>query len=827
MNDLRFAFRQLLKNPGFTAVAVFTLALGIGANTAIFSVIHGVWLKPLPYPEPHRLVTLWERDLRRGLDQGLVSGPNFLDWKAQSTVFENMAVNPGWQGVGDFNLVQREGVVKIKASYVAASFFPTLGVSPQFGRTFLPDEDRKEGNRVAVLSHGLWQNRFGGDSNVIGQKLTVDTYGRRDYTIVGVMPQGFGVPSESELWLPLGWMGVTLDERRNAHWHNVIARLKPGVTLKQATAELNTIQARLAQQYPEALIGTEVLIVPLLEQTLGRNLSRALVVLWGVIVGVLLIACANVANLLLARAATREREIALRLTLGASRWRVVRQLLAESLLLGICGGAGGVVLAWWALKLFVAASPGNIPRLPEVSLDDAALAFTMLVSVLTGVLFGMVPAWQLSRPDLNDALKESSRGTSSGRASHRLRDLLVVGEVALSLMLLIGAGLMLRSFARLMFMDRGFKPEQVVTAKLDYSVSGFTTWVRPTQTRPQVTQFQLMERLRQTPGVRSVAVTGGLPKNTGEPPNQPILIQGRAVGSANELPRSSFQAVSPDYFRTLGVPLRRGRDFTEADQYEAPLVVLINETMARRYFPNQDPVGQRIAMPDRNNLTQPESPWYTNHSPWWEIVGVVADMKSLSPNPEPLPHTYVPYWQWPMQGPTLVVRATGDPAALTTTIRSAVREVIPSLPRPVIRTMDAILDDTMAQPRFQASLLGLFGVVALVLAAVGLYGVLAYTVTQRTHEIGIRMALGAQKQNVVSLVVGQGMRLALLGVGLGLVAAWMLSRVLRTLLYEVQPTDPLTFVAVSLLLLGTALVACWLPARRAAKVDPMEALRYE
>src|SRR5262245_47420020 len=450
MNELKFAFRQLLKNPGFTAVGVLTLALGIGANTAIFSVINGVLLKPLPYPEPDRLVTLWESSPQRGVEQERVSGPNYLDWRAQNTVFSELAVSPGWQGVENFNLVLRDTTAKIRASYTSASLFATLGTKPLLGRTLLPEEDRKEGNRAAVLGYGLWQRYFAGDSNVIGHTLTVDTYGRREYEIVGVMPPGFGLPGQCELWLPMGWMGVTLDSRRSAHWHNVIARLKAGVTLAQARSELNTIQARIKQAHPGEIVGSEVAVVPLLHQALGRSMHTALLVLWGVVAGVLLIACVNVANVMLARAATRQKEIALRRAMGAGRWRVMRQLLIESVVLAVLGGGVGVLLSWWGVQLFIAASPGNIPRLNEVTLDGTALSFTLGISVFTGVLFGLAPAWQLSRADLSEALKEGSRGMSTGSSAGRTRNALVVAEVALSLVLLVGAGLMLQSFARML-----------------------------------------------------------------------------------------------------------------------------------------------------------------------------------------------------------------------------------------------------------------------------------------------------------------------------------------------------------------------------------------
>jgi putative ABC transport system permease protein len=825
MNDLKLAFRQLLKNPGFTAVAVLTLALGIGANTAIFSIINGVLLKPLPYPNPDRLVTLWERSPQRGVEQERVSGPNYLDWREQNTVLSDLCVSPGWEGSEEFNLVLRDTTAKVHASYTSASLFTTLGTTPLLGRTFLAEEDRKGGNRVAVLSHGLWQRHFGGDSNVIGRSLTVDTYGRRDYTIVGVMPPGFGLPSRCELWLPLGWMGVTLTERRSAHWHNVIARLKRGVTLAQAQTEMNAIQARMAQSHPAETIGLEVAVVPLLHQALGRNLRTALLVLWGVVTGVLLIACANVANLMLARAATRQKEIALRLALGAGRWRIMRQLLIESVVLAVIGGSLGVLIGWWGLQLFVAASPGNIPRLHEVTLDGAALGFTFGVSLFTGVLFGLAPAWQFSRSDLNEALKEGTRGASAGMATGRTRNLLVVAEVALSVVLLAGAGLMLQSFARMLGAERGFQPEHLLTAELDFSVSGFSTWVRPTATRPQVPLRELIERLRALPGVQAVGAGSRLLRRENRPPHERVAIFGRPVLKPEEQPAAEFKGITPDWLRALGGRVLRGRDFTEADTLEAPGVVLINETFARRYFPNENPIGQHFKLGSSQPPLSATNVW--GLSEWSTIVGVVSDVKSLHPQPQAVPEVYVPYWQWPMQNPTLLVRTTSDPAALTEAIRRETKAVIPNLPLPVIRTMDDLLSESVAQPRLQAGLLSLFAGVALMLAAVGLYGVLAYTVTQRQREIGIRLALGARKRNVLSLVIGQGMKLALSGVALGLLAALALTRVIGSLLYGVTPTDPVTFAIVSLLLVAVALLACWLPARRAARIDPIEALRYE
>jgi putative ABC transport system permease protein len=728
-------------------------------------------------------------------------------------------------GSEEFNLVLRDTMVKIHASYTSASLFTTLGTKPLLGRTFFPEEDGKGGNRVAVLGYGLWQRHFAGDSNVIGQTLVVDTYGRRDYTIVGVMPPGFGLPSRSELWLPMGWMGVTLTDRRSAHWHNVVARLKPGVSVAQARNELNAIQARLKQAHPGETIGSEVAVVPLLHQALGRNLRTALLVLWGVVVGVLLIACANVANLMLARGAARHKEIALRLVLGAGRWRVMRQLLIESVVLAVIGGGLGVLLGRWALQLFVAVSPANIPRLNEVTLDATALGFTMSISMITGVLFGLAPAWQFSRPDLNEALKEGSRGASAGTAAGRTRNLLVVAEVALSVVLLAGAGLMLQSFARMLRAERGFTPEHLLTVELDFSVSGFTTWVRPTATRPQVPLRELIERLRALPGVQAVGAGSRLLRRENRPPHESISILGRPTLKPDEQPKAEFKGVTPNWMRAMGARVLRGRDFTEADRLEAPGAVLINETMARRYFPNEDPIGQRLKMGSNQPALHATNVWGLPE--WSEIVGVVSDIKSLHPQPETVPEVYQSYWQWPMQSPTLLIRATSHPALLAEAIRRETKAVIPNLPPPLIRTMDDLVFETVAQPRLQTGLLSLFAGIALALAAVGLYGVLAYLVTQRTREIGVRIALGAQKRNVLSLVIGQGMKLALAGVVVGVVVALALTRVLTSLLYGVKPTDPVTFVGVSILLVAIALIACWLPARRAAKVDPMEALRYE
>jgi putative ABC transport system permease protein len=825
MGDLKFAFRQLVKNPGFTVVAVLTLALGIGANTAIFSIINGLLLKPLSYPDSERLMTLWERDPQHGIEQERVSGPNYLDWRSQSTVFSDMAVCPGWEGSESFNLVLGEATAKVHATYVSATLFTTLGTKPLLGRALLPDEDRPQGNRAAVLSYGLWQSHFGGSSNILDHTLTVDTYGRHDYTIVGVMPPGFGVPSGCELWLPLGWMGVSLTERRSAHWHTVIARLKPGITLAQARFEMNGIQARLKEAYPEETIGSQVAIVPLLNQALGRNLRTALLCLCGVVVGVLLIACANTANLTLARAAARQKEIALRRALGAGRWRVVRQLLGESIVLALIAGGFGALLGWWGLHLFILFCPANIPRLDQITIDSSALSFTAGISLLTGILFGLAPAFQFSCPDLNEALKQGTRSASAGAAASRTRNLLVVSEFALSVVLLSGAALMLQSFANMLRAERGFQPAHLLTAELDFSVSGFSTWVHPTTSRPQVPLHALMEQLRAYPGVQYVGAGSRLLRRENEPPHEPISIFGQPMLNPEEQPKAEFTGISPGWVQALGARLLDGRDFTEEDQLQSPGVVLINQTLVRRYFPHENPLGRRLRMGREQPPLNTTNVW--GLSQWSEIVGVVTDIKSLHPRPEAAPEVYVPYWQWPMQSPTLLVRTTGDPALLAETVRRETRQLIPNLPTPVVHTMDDLVSTTLAQARLQSGLLSLFAGAALTLAAVGLYGVLAYLVSQRRHEIGIRIALGARKRDVLQLVVFQGMKLALAGAFLGLVGALALTRLIGSLLYGVSSTDVVTLATVSVLLSLTALLACWLPARRAAGLNPTEALRYE
>ncbi len=813
--DLRYGVRMLLKKPGFALIAVFTLALGIGANTTIFSVINAVLLRPLPYDQPDRVVMLWESDPHRNIEQEMVSPLNYKQWREQSQSFENIGY---WTGTGEFNLVNAEGVEKARCAYVSSGVFAALRGRPHLGRGFQSDEDKEKGERSALLSYDYWQWRFAADPNVVGRTITVDTYGRRDYVIAGVMQPGFRFPNQTDVWLPVGWDGIP--RQRNGHWLNVIARLRNGVTLPQARAELNTIQGRIAAPNPEMLIGSQVAIIPLLEQTVGTRLSTALMLLWGVVACVLLIACANVANLLLARAADRQKEIAVRLALGAGRIRMIRQLLTESLLLAMAGGAVGVLLAVWSLKLLIAFNADVIPRLSETRLDGRSLGFTLAMTCVTSLLFGIAPAWQMTKPDLTVALKDSGKGATAGLQRSRLRSLLVVAEVALSMMLLVGTGLMIRSFAQLASVDRGFAPEHLLTAKLDFSISGFTSWVQATETRPQVTLRQLLERLKGQPGVQSVGAVS-------DKASFQLTIENRQTGVESDYPRTASQAITPDYFRAMGINLLRGRTIAESDTLESPRVAVLSESLAKRCFPNEDPIGKRIYHGRLNPGVVPEPDRWTNVSLWAEVIGVVSDVKSLNLDPKVEPNIYIPYWQWPMQSPTLAVRTTANPANLAAAVYSEVKAVNKNLPLPKVQTMNERLSDVVAEPRFQTLLLGLFGLVTLVLVSSGIYGVVSYSVAQRTHEIGVRMALGAESRDVLRLVLRQGMTLAGLGIGLGLLGALGLTRLLKTLLFGISTTDPLSIGLAALLLAGVMWLACYLPARRATKVDPMIALRCE
>lgn len=812
-NDLKFAARQLRRNFGFTVVVILTLALGIGANTAIFSVIDAVLLKPLPYAEPHRVVTLWEQDVKRNVQQDAVTPPNLEEWRKQYQSFEQL----GYWTAFDANLILRDEVQSVRRAHPSSEIFSILRAQPLIGRTFTADEDQPDCNRTAIISYSFWQNRLGGRPDVLGQTLTIDTYGRRDYTIVGVMPRSFTFPDKTELWLPAGWNGIP--RTRQGHWLNVIGRLKPGMSLEKAAAEINTIQSRIATANPGSLVGTSVSMIPLPEHIIGPKLKPALLMLWGVVAGVMLIACANVANLLLARAVNRQKEISLRTALGATRWRIVRQLLAESSLLAIAGGVAGSLLGGWSLQILLTMSPADIPRLNEVRFDARALLFTIFVTATTGILFGLAPAWQSSRPDLDRVLREGSHAASSGWTMTRLRNALVAAEIAVSLMLLVGAALMIQAFARILSEERGIQPEHVITAELDFSVSGYTTWIRATETRPQIKLKQFLDTIAAQPGVEFAAAASNLPRRDNRQPTQPFYVEGQPAGKPHT---ADYTGVSANYFQALGIPLLRGRAFTEDDKLDAPPVLIINETLARRCFPGQDPLGKRLSM-SRN----PAIPDTAELSKWPVVVGIVRDVKTLGVNRESHPQVYVPYWQWPMLTPTAIVRARGDPAGLTSMLRREVKETIPNIPAPNIQTMDSILHEVTAQPRFQTWLLSAFGGLAALLAAIGLYGTLAYAVAQRTHEIGIRMALGAQRSRVLALIIKDGMKLVVIGALVGSVLSIGSTKIFAHAFFGIEPHAPLPVIVATVLLFVIALGASYVPARRATNINPMEALRCE
>ncbi|HEV2914607.1 MAG TPA: ABC transporter permease [Pyrinomonadaceae bacterium] len=807
--DLRFGLRMLLKHKGFTLVAVVTLALGIGANTAIFSVVNGVLLQPLPYPDPDRIITIWEPS-RDGHTLGLTD-VEFFYFHEQNRVFEEVAA----YATGATNLTgDGNEPARVLATWASAGFFDVVGVKPALGRAFVADDDKPGAAQVAVLSHGLWQRRFGSDPNIIGRQVSLNG---RSRTIIGVMPRGFEFDDkEVELWLPLGLDRADLNP--GARSYSAIARLKPLVTLEQARAEMNALAAQLAEdskkRYTDAVNTTQSLnLIPLYELIVG-DVRPALLIMLAAIGFVLLIACANVANLLLARAETRQKEIAIRIAIGAGRLRIIQQLLMESIVLSVLGGAMGLLLAIWGVGALVAIAPASIPRTNGIGIDGMALVFTLSVSLLAGIIFGLAPALQSSKPDLDSSLKEGGRHTT-GVAGRRTRRILVKAEIALALVLLVGAGLMLKSFWRLLNTDSGFDPKNVLTARITLPESKY-----PQQQQVDAFYEQLLERIRALPGVQSAATVTYLPLS-GFNSNASFEIEGRPRASEGSEQNADYRMISEDYFRTMGIALVRGRSFEGSDQEDAPGVVIINETMAHRFWPDEDPLGKRI------NLGVPGSPWLT-------IVGIVRDVKQRGLDDRPKPMMHFLHSQnayskglgiWRQS--SLVIRTASEPLALSSAVKSAVQTMDKDLPVARIQTMQQVLDRSVSQPRFTMLLLVMFAVVALLLAAVGVYGVMAYSVTQRTHEIGIRMALGARRSDVIRLIVGQGIKLALVGVGLGMIGAFALTRVISSLLYNVSPTDPAVFAGVSVLLTMVSLLACFVPALRATRVDPVIALRDE
>jgi predicted permease len=801
--DLRYGARMLIKSPGFTTVAVVTLALGIGANSAIFSVIDALLLRQLPYRDPDKLVQVWETDVKRSDNEISASYPNFADWRDQNHVFEQIAA---YSGEG-FILTGTADPERIQGAIVSPSFFPMLGVKPIVGRVFLPEEDHPNKVFSAVISERLWRRRFNSDPQIIGKTIGVED---ESYTVIGVVAGVTDLnemPNDTELWLPISF-GAALDNRRG-HYLNVMARLKPGVTGEQAQANIDYIAGSLATQYPEANKDHGLRLVPLQEQIVG-DFKLALLVLLGAVALVLLIASANVANMLLARAGSRRREIAIRIALGAGRLRLIRQLLTESLLLSILGGGIGLLLALYGVYLLVTFGPADLPRAKEIAVDGSVLGFTLAVSLLTGVIFGLAPALQASRPDLNETLKDSGRSSTGGAGHRRVRSLLVVSEIALSLVLLVGAGLLMRSFLKLQAVDPGFNPQNSLVGRISLIGPKYEI-----EASVIASYDQFLDKIKSLPGVQSAAIRSYTPIAADEGyANKRIKVEGRLVDPANR-PLAFYNCVSPDLFHTMGIPIQRGRPFDKQDVKTAQKVIIINETLARRDFPGQDPLGKRIT----SKANPQEEDWAT-------VVGIVKDTKPRALDGAPVAEMYVPFAQEPDSSMAFIIRTTIKPEGIIAAVRHTAQS-LDNQPVYDIRTLESVMSEAIAKPSFRTFLLGVFALAALILAMVGIYGVMSYSIAQRTHEIGIRMALGAQSSDVLKLVIGYGMTLAFVGIGIGLVASFALTRVMSQLLFGVKPTDPLTFTVIVLLLSGVALLACCFPARRAMKVDSIIALRCE
>jgi putative ABC transport system permease protein len=791
--DLRYALRSLGKNPAFTAIAVITLALGIGANTAIFSVVNGVLLRPLPYPDPGRIVTL--RSNQSALD--------LEDIQAQSRSFESL----GGATVQAADYSGGAEPVQIELGLVAADFFKVLGARTTLGRTITAEDDRYDGARVVVLSHGLWQRQFGGNTGIVGREINLAA---QSYTVIGVLAPDFQPPrARNEAFVPMRVFYPLAAKARGAHILRVYGRLRPGVTLSAAQSELRVIDHRMAEADPEESKNRQTVLVSLHERMVG-NIRPALLVLFGAVGLVLLIACANFANLLLARMAGRAQELTVRAALGAGRWRLIRQVLVESVVLALLGGIGGLLLGGWGMDALLALKPENLPRVENVHLDGSVLAFTFALSLVTGILFGVLPAWQSTRVELNTMLNSAGRGATSART--RFRSILVVAELSLALVLLIGAGLLGKAFWQITSVAPGFNPENVVTVRVDLPKARYELVPAQTQFREQV-----LENMNSLPGV-SAAMVSEIPLG-GNAINHNFIIEGRPPLTPGEEPELYSRSVAGEYFQVLGIPILQGRALTRDDRSDTPLVGVINESMARQYFPEQNPIGARIRWARSEEIQ------------WITIVGVAGNVRHFGLANAEEPAIYTPYAQsaqeW-KRWAEIVVRAPGTPGpALIAQLKAMVWKVDPAIPVTKVRTMSEVMSVSLAAQRFNTFLLGVFSGVALLLASVGLYGVLAFSVAQRTREIGIRMALGARARDVMRLVLRQGLALSLLGVIAGVGVSLAGTRVLAGFLYGVAPTDPATFVTVALVLVAVALVACLVPARRAMRVDPIVALRHE
>jgi putative ABC transport system permease protein len=827
--DLRYAIRILRRSPGSTLIAAVTLALGVAGTTTLFSVVYGVLLRPLPYPQPDRIVTIWQRDPAHPQERIRVTPANVADWRDQARVFEDLAFVSAWQGASTWNLVGRNGHERVVATETSASFFRVFGIAPLLGRVFQDYEDDPGHAPTVVISYAFWQRHFDGDPQVIGRSITIDSYRQRASVVVGVMPPGFDLPDQQDVWLPMGYSqtaprGSAAAGTRCCPWLHVVARMKPGVSLRQAQAEMDVIADRIARAHPEVNFGNGVEIVPLQAQMVG-SVRTALWLLFGAVGCVLLIACVNVANLQLAKAASRRREVAIRTAIGARSADIIRQMLIESLALSVTGGAAGLLLAIAGVRVAGAVLAGRLPHIAPIQIDWIVLGFSVALSLLTGILFGLAPAWQASNVRPQEALKQAAAATSPGRAHARTRALLVIGEIALALVLLGGASLLVRSLLRLQTVDPGFRRDHLLIVEIDTSSTAFDG------PGPSQTFFdQLVPRVAALPGVEAVSgnleapmAGDGAPRGFGSP----VTREGQPFRSTADTPRIDRTAVMPGYFRALGIPLLKGRDFTIADGADRPNVAIISATTAARLWPGEDPVGKRFSPMTREDLarrrgmgTPAEVAYF-----WTEVVGVVGDVRHAGLGAEARPLLYVPYRQFNWHVAQLLARTTGDPLSLAAAVRAEVTAVHRAAIVTRVQTMDDAIGASIAQPRLGAMVVGLFATIGLLLAALGLYGVMSHGVVSRTREIGIRLALGAPRGSVLALILRQGLLLTVAGATIGAIGLALASRVVSSVLYATSPADPVALTGTIALLLTVALAAAYVPARRATRVDPLVALR--
>ncbi len=797
IKDIRYGIRSLLKRPGFTVIALIALALGIGANTAIFSLVNAVLLQPLPYPEPDRLVWVWG-NIRTGGNRASVAPLDYLDYRSQNQTFEHLAATMQLS----LNLTGSGEPERLTALGVTGNFFDVFGVRPALGRTFSLENEKGGQDQVTVLSHAFWQKRFAGNSSILNKTIVLDG---KAVEVIGVMPRDVAFPQAADLWVPLNFDISPQMKQRRAHFMRPMGRLKEGVTLTQAQADTDLIAAQLEEQFPETNKNWNLRLVPLREQLVGGT-QTTLFILFGAVGFVLLIACANVANLLMVRAAARQKEIALRTALGASRLRIARQMITESLLLAITGGALGAVLATWGVEMLVSLSEDSLPRTANVRIDLVVLAFTFLISLATGLLFGVAPALRTARVNLIDSLKDGLRGAGESVSRNRTRSLLVVFESAIAVMLLIGAGLLVRSLIALQNVDPGFDANNVLTMRISLPMQKYDT-------PEKAANFfgQLETRVASLPGVESAAYISELPLSN-QLNDMPFTVEGRPpVASISEGFGADFRMVTQNYFSTLRIPLLRGRNFTEQDVRKSDRLLLVSQQLVDQIFPNEEPLGKRLVMAMSGEP--------------YEIIGIVGDIRHQSLGAPAVPTMYMPSLE--RGGTNLAIRTKGDPLSVVAGVRKEVQALDPDQPIAAVKTMNEWVATSTAAPRYRTTLLALFAALAMILAATGIYGVMSYSVAQRTHEIGVRMAMGARQFDVLKMVVRQGMILALVGVVLGLGGAYALTRVMSTLLFGVTAKDPVTFGAVAALLIAVAFIACFVPARRATKVDPLVALRYE